>query len=230
MHAVLLATILAAAPITATPLEAECVSGVSAARVIQTQVQTGTLIFSQGDCLAVRLFTRSPYTHVAAVVYEDGKPFVYDSMNGVGVRRLPLEDYCKAECPNVLHVYQPTTAFSLSRREAFLHHLKSELGRPYGIQHHLSGNRAEGVHCAEYVTDALMACQILTANQPAKVSPDSLRRGIERANLYENGMILEVHPEVTYDEGDHWCDQLWIDSKVCTLKCFTKLGRWFACK
>ncbi len=225
MHAILLASVLAA-----TPVETTCDSAPAAAEEITPFAQTGTLIFSQGDCLAVRIFTKSPYTHVAAVVMEDGKPYVYDSMSGVGVRRLPLKRYCQSECPNTMHVYKPASKFNPRRKELFKEHLKSELGREYGVKHHLTGNRAEGIHCAEYVIDALSACRLMKAEHPAKVSPDSLRRGIEKSNLYDKALVLEVKKPVDREAGDNWCDQLWIDTKLCTRQCFGQLGRWFACK
>jgi hypothetical protein len=225
MHAILVAAALVAAPVQTSNGSARF-----AADEIQAYAQTGTLIFSQGDCLAVRVFTKSPYTHVAAVVMEDGKPYVYDSMNGAGVRKQPLEDYCQKECPNTMHVYKPASSFNKRRRELFVEHLKSELGRPYGVKHHVTGNRAQGIHCAEYMMDALAACQLMQAAKPAKVSPDSLRQGIEQAGLYERVMIMNLTKPVQKETGNNWCDQLWIDTKSCTGQWCGKLGRWFACK
>ena len=225
MHAILLATALVAAP-----AEADCTSPRSAANEIAACAQTGTLIFSQGDCLAVKMFTKSPYTHVAAVVIEDGKPYVYDSMNSTGVRKLSLESYCRSECPNTMHVYKPSAKFSKRRQELFVKHLESELGRDYAVKHHLTGKRAEGIHCAEYVMDALSACRLMRADEPAKVSPDSLRQGVEQAGLYDKALLLNLTKPVQTETGSNWCDQLWIDTKVCTVQCFGQIGRWFACK
>ncbi|MCA9068121.1 MAG: hypothetical protein KDA84_04325 [Planctomycetaceae bacterium] len=225
MHAILLTAAFAA-----TPVQSTCESAPSAAQEIQEYAQTGTLIFSQGDCLAVRMFTRSPYTHVATVVMEEGKPYVYDSMNGVGVRKLPLEKYCDSECPNTMHVYRPTNRFSKRRCELFVEHLKSELGRPYGVKHHVTGNRAEGIHCAEYMMDAFAACRLMKAEQPSKVSPDSLRKGVEQAKLYDKVLVVKVVKPTQTETGDNWCEQMWIDTKVCTVQCWSKLGRWFLCK
>ena len=225
MHAILLTVALAAAPV-----ETSCTSAQSAAAEIAPFAQTGTLIFSQGDCLAVRMFTLSAYTHVAAVVVEDGKPYVYDSMNGVGVRKQPLEKYCRCECPNTMHVYEPATPFNKHRRELFIEHLKSELGRPYGVKHHLTGHRAKGIHCAEYVMDSLAACRLMKAEHPSKVSPDSLRQGVEQAGLYDKMLILNLSKPIQKETGSNWCEQLWLDTKLCTTQCCGKLGRWFACK
>ena len=82
------ALLLIAATLTGSPHVAVCDSPVGAATILENHVQSGTLLFSEGDCLAVRIFTKSPYTHVATVVEQDGKFYVYDSMNGVGVRNL----------------------------------------------------------------------------------------------------------------------------------------------
>lgn len=225
MHAILLTAALVSMPVESSSTSAE-----SAAVEIGYYVDTGTLIFSQGDCLAVRMFTKSPYTHVAAVVIEDGQPYVYDSMNGVGVRRLSLDEYCQSECPNTLHIYRPRSAFSNRRSELFAEHLNSELGRPYGVKHHLTGDRAVGIHCAEYVMDAFAACRMMKADRPAKVSPDSLRQGVENAGLYRKVLVMEVSQPIQEETGDNWCEQLWIDTKVCTSQCVWKMGRWFACK
>ncbi len=41
---------------------------------LTSRVQTGTLLFSKGDCLAVRIYTQSAYTHVAMIVMRNGEP------------------------------------------------------------------------------------------------------------------------------------------------------------
>ena len=61
--------ILVAALITATPkpLTVE-LPALPAAERIAVDLPTGSLLFSQGDCLAGKVFTFSPYTHVGTVV------------------------------------------------------------------------------------------------------------------------------------------------------------------
>ncbi len=78
--------------------------------------------------------------------------------------------------------------------------------------------------------DALAACRLMKANQPAKVSPDSLRRGVEQTSLYEKVLVVNLTKPVQRETGGNWCEKTWIDTKVCTSQCFGKLGRWFACK
>jgi hypothetical protein len=74
-------------------------------------LQTGSLIFSQGDCLAVKVFSKSSYTHVAGVVAKDGEFVVYDSMNGIGVRKTPLVEYLRQQTPSLIHVVHPRIPF-----------------------------------------------------------------------------------------------------------------------
>ena len=86
MHLLLATVVLAGSPVE--PVVELCPTHQVMAQQLADEVQTGTLLFSQGDCLAVKVFSRSEYTHVATVVVEDKQPMVYESTNGVGVRRI----------------------------------------------------------------------------------------------------------------------------------------------
>ncbi|MGE4000385.1 MAG: YiiX/YebB-like N1pC/P60 family cysteine hydrolase, partial [Planctomycetaceae bacterium] len=155
---------------------------------------TGSLLFNAGDCLAIRVYTASPYTHVAVVVIEEDRPVVYDSMNGAGVRRQPLVDYLRSQSPDRLHVFHPQRPLTPEQSRGLRDYLDSQLGRPYAVQHHLTGKRCEGVHCAEYVTDALMSIGLLHADRPAKVSPASLVTGITAAGIYTAEETIDLTP------------------------------------
>ena len=227
MHA-----LFVAAALTATPAPVESYEAIdAAAAAIVAEARTGTLLFSQGDCLAVKVYTRSPYTHVAAVVLEDDRPYVYDSQNSIGVRRMPLEEYLAAERPCRFHVFQPKVNFSEQRSEEFVEHLNSQIGRPYAIAHHVTGDRADGLHCSEYMTDALIHCRVLRAKQPSRVSPASLVEGLLKGELYEPLKTVEIQdpPEVV-PEGRCWCEDLWIDTKQCTKRFGRNLSRMFLCR
>ena len=225
------ALLLIAATLTGSPHVAVCDSPVGSATILENHVQSGTLLFSQGDCLAVRIFTKSPYTHVATVVEQDGKFYVYDSMNGVGVRKLSLREYCRVEAPNTMHVYHPKRSFTAGKLQAFVDHLESEIGREYGVKHHLSGERAEGIHCAEYVTDALCACKIVSAKKPPKVSPDSLRAGVENADIYYSALKVTLDtPLPSASPESSCCERFWFNTKQRTRLICAKLKGWCLCK
>jgi hypothetical protein len=221
-----------AAALTATPAPVEPYTSVdAAAAAIAAEARTGTLLFSEGDCLAVKVYTRSPYTHVAAIVIEDDQPYVYDSQNNTGVRRLPLKQYLAAERPCEFRIFRPSVSFSGRRATEFVAHLDSQLGRPYAIAHHLTGKRADGLHCSEYMTDALIHCHVLRAKQPSRVSPASLVEGLLKGGLYEpqKTVVIRDPPEVV-PEGRCWCEDLWIDTKQCTKRFCRSLSRIFLCR
>lgn len=203
----------------------------AAAADLAPDLQTGSLLFSQGDCLAIRVYTASAYTHVALVVIDEGRPVVYDSTNGAGVRRLTLEEYLRAESSNCVRVFHPLRPLTAGQGSELAAYLQSQVGRPYAIHHHLTGQRTEGLHCAEYATDALMSIGIIRANRPSKVSPASLVTGITRAHLYEASETIDLQPpDPTSEPAKNRCHQLWLDTKQCTSACCAKLSGWFLCR
>src|ERR1700687_3648517 len=76
MNLILVAVLLTGSPETAPPRQAHA--------VLAPQVQTGTLIVSKGDCLAIKIYSASGYTHVAAVVVDEEAISVYESTGGAG--------------------------------------------------------------------------------------------------------------------------------------------------
>jgi hypothetical protein len=199
--------------------------------IIESECRTGSLLFSRGDCLAVRIYTGSGYTHVATVVSSDHEPFVYDSTSGAGVRKLPLEEYLATQRPDEVHLFHPRRTFTQEEARAFQAALEQQLGRPYSAKHHLTGRRNKGLHCSEYVTDALIAIDWLQAENPVKVSPASLLAGIVLHDVYRQGSTVEllqpVEPEM---ESESWCPRMWQDTKICTRNCCRQLSRWFLCR
>lgn len=199
---------------------------------IRPTLQTGSLIATQGDCLAVRIYTQSPITHVAAVVLRNGEPFVYDAANGPGVRCQTLENYLKSQSPKELKLFHPKQAFAADDAARFEKWLDSQLGRPYAVSHHLTGERSSGLHCAEYVTDALQSCGRITAKQPARVSPASLIEGVTQNGVYQVAAMVHIEPPqpvVTNSEAG-WCERMWRDTKTCTSDCRRQTRAWFACR
>lgn len=227
MHALLVAAVFTIS----VPSGTTYTSPAAAATDLQQRVQTGTLLVSKGDCLAVKVFTCSRYTHVAAVVRENKRVYVYESANGHGVRRQTLGDYLDGESPNVIYVLNPKRPFSRKRATLFIKHLDGELGRPYAIRHHITGTRCSGLHCSEYVTDAMIACRLLTAHRPSRVTPASLAKGVLQSGLYSAACSVELAEEgPEHPVGRNRCEQMWIDTKVCTHNFCIKLRRLFACR
>lgn len=222
---VLLLAVLAASPVQTYAAPDEVAAALSA------EVRTGTLLFSRGDCLAVKVFTQSCYTHVAGVIVEADGPWVYDSQNGAGVRKLQLVEYLAVTRPDRLVVLHPANAFDEGRAGRFRAHLEQEVGRPYAVAHHLTGNRCEGLHCAEYMTDSLMAAGLIKAEHPSRVSPASLRSGLLKYDLYTEAETIEVAvAEPERPAGRNWCHELWLDTKDCCGSCWSCVRRCVLCR
>ena len=198
---------------------------------LKQNLQTGSLIFSQGDCLAVKICSGSSYTHAGGVVVKDGNVTVYDSMNGTGVRKTSLDEYLRLQTPSQIHVVHPATPLITERAAAYETHLDSQLGRKYAIKHHLTGRRCDGLHCAEYTTDALMAAQLIRADNPARVSPGSLLEGLEKAHLYTDGGRFALKAaEPPAPANLTWCQRMWHDTATCCSNTSTQLRRWVLCR
>lgn len=199
---------------------------------LSSHCQTGSLIFSEGDCLAVKVFSGSRLTHCGAVMIEDGEPVVYDAMPGAGVRKMPLVDYLRLQAPSEIQIVHPSKPFAETESRAYAKHLESQLGREYGIKHHVTGQRAKGVHCAEYCTDALLAAGRITAQQPARVSPGSLFEGLTEHCLYTDGgtFVLTAKATPTLREKESWCRWAWRETCDCTTGCCRQMSRWFLCR
>lgn len=194
-------------------------------------LRTGSLIFSQGDCLAVKIFSQSSYTHVAGVVERAGEFVVYDSMSGIGVRKTPLVEYLRQQIPSSIHIVHPRVSFVDGKASAYEQHLESQLGRKYAVKHHLTGNRCDGVHCSEYITDALMAAELIAARQPSRVSPGSLLEGVMASNAYRDGNRLELKVvEPPLPPNRPWYQRAWSCTKTCCSKSASQLRRWVLCR
>jgi hypothetical protein len=194
--------------------------------------QTGSLLFSQGDCLAVKAYTNSPYTHVATIIYDDhGTPIVYDSMNGPGVRKMTLKDYIAEQAPDEVQLFHPKRPFTKKEGACYRDHLESQLGRPYAVQHHITGKRAKGIHCSEYVTDALVEIDWLKVNRASRVSPASLVEGITTHAIYSTGRTIELPVIIEpIPEPVGRCARLWLETKTCTVACCEKMSGWIFCR
>jgi hypothetical protein len=194
-------------------------------------VTTGTLICTRGDCLAVRVYTASSVTHVASVVVQKDGPWVYESTNGVGVRKLSLADFLQTQTPNHFRVYRPHQKLTDTQSAAFEKYLEDQLGRPYSVKHHVTGNRCRGLHCAEYATEALSRTELITVENSVKVSPASLIEGVVQNGIYDELVDRDiVEPEPPADPDRNCCERLWDGTKSLCASATRKLSGWILCR
>lgn len=227
MNSILIVALVASAA----PAQVELAGPAAATARLEREVATGSLIVSRGDCLAIKMYSASLYTHVGAVVVREGEIYVYDAMNGCGVRKQLLCDYITGLNDAAIHPFHLCQPMSDDQARRFEKHLEGQLGRPYAIKHHLTGTRAEGLHCSEYVTDALIAADLLRANRPSRVSPASLVTGILTADVHRQADTMQLLPEAPpVPEFDSWVGRCWFETCQCTGTCYRKLWSWFCCK
>lgn len=227
MHSFLLAAILATGLSAGDPSN----DAATLAAAIAPELRTGSLLFTEGDCLAIKAVASGPYTHVAAIVVSNGVPIVYDSMNGVGVRKLSLEAYLRSQAPDEIDLLQPAAEFSPQEALVFEAALQQHVGAPYSVLHYIPGRRAKaGFHCSEYVSDALESIERIDVERPPRVSPSSLHEGLVDGEIYTADAGIRFPMEPVPVESDNWCIQLWLDTKLCCLSCCDKLSGWFLCR
>lgn len=216
---------------TRTPLSSATPS--SAARLLSADLRPGSLILHQGDCLAVKIYTRSRFTHVGVLLTDEaGEWQVYDSANGHGVRKMSLENYLQCQPEQVLTVYHPSSPLTPTEQQRLQSALEEHLGRPYSVKHFLSGEPVAGLHCSEYACCALMAIPLVTVERPARVSPASLLKGLERGDLYRAGISVNLlsEPPPPPLESPSWCGRLWADTKNCTSGWWNRCFRAVTCR
>lgn len=178
------------------------------------QLQTGTLFFSQGKSVVVRLVGRSRFTHVAAVVVRPEGVCVYDAMRTVGVRRLSLRDHLAVQAGDAFEICQPTATLSPEQALALQCSLERRVGTEYAYSQYLTGCRSTGVHCSEYITDGLIEADVLSAERPPRVTPASLRQAVLSYELYASQAAFRLLQPPVADAPQKSClSGLW--GKTC---------------
>jgi hypothetical protein len=201
-------------------------------QAVADAVQTGSIIASRGDCLPVRLYTQSPYTHVGTVVVEDGRPVVYDSMIRIGVRCQSLDEYLESQRPCDIELFHPIKPFTQAQAKNFGKYLHDQVGRPYGVKQYVTGREGKGLHCAEYLTQALIASEHVTSENPALVSPAGIVECVTKYEIYAVGDKSNLPPVPVPPPlpATTWCGRLWQDTTLCTHGCWTQTKRWALAK
>lgn len=199
---------------------------------LEGKLRPGSLIFHEGCCLAVKMYTQSPYTHVGILLPgKQGGWDVYDSASEDGTRRTNLDTYLQECAPESVTFCHPTSALSKQQQQNLRSELERQLGRPYSIRHYLTGSEADGMHCSEFVTRSLMAIDVLHANRPSRVSPASLLSGIEESEVYAAADVLVIEKILEpVPEPDSWYARMWADTKACTAACCRSWNRSILCR
>jgi hypothetical protein len=143
-------------------------------------VPDGTLLFVEGGNELVMDYTDSPYSHVAVIFNEDGKPYVYEAVRPI-CRKISLEDYIKEiESENdqknkVMKIWiKRPMKLSSENVTKMKDYCEEQLGRKYRIKSYLSGKPEKGIHCAEMTTRAMIAGGMDVKDNPCNRSPKDI--------------------------------------------------------
>jgi len=146
----------------------------------EPQIPDGTLLFVEGGSEIVMDYTDSPYSHVAIIFNEDGKPHVFEAVRPV-CRKVSLEDYIKEiEADNAkkkkqmkLWIRKPKD-LKASDADKMKDYCVRQMGRKYRISSYLSGKPVKGIHCAEMTTRAMIAGGMDIRDNPCNRSPQDI--------------------------------------------------------
>ncbi len=157
-------------------------------------VRDGSVIFWQDGFLVKPIMknTGSDLVHVAIVLYDDDKPFVYEA-TWPEVRKMPLDDYLKyladkrfKRVPTVRgfkwFMMQPKVEFTPHQLESMKQYARSQLGRRYMLRGYWQNREVRGIMCSQFVGNTIeKSGRMKSAN--FKESPVSLKEKVK--DFYE---------------------------------------------
>lgn len=174
-------------------------------------VPEGTILVLENSNPIVEAYTDSEVTHVAMVLQDAGQAYVYEAAPKV-VRRLPLGDYL-AELSqfndgrrksNQLRVrlYEPNRPYSEAEIAELKDFFESQLGRRYSVKGIVRKRQGDGIHCAQLVSNALVASGRYDIDQSYAVSPGELVGKI--TDHHKAPAAVELPPHV---KAGSWCQR-----------------------
>jgi hypothetical protein len=125
--------------------------------------------------------TESDLTHAAIILYDNGKPYVYES-TVPHVRRMTLEEYYarfKLKPNSKYCIAEPKTAFTEKEIQLMKAFADNQLGRPYSIRGYTKMHPVKGVHCSQFVTEVLSQSGRAESSNPGRVAPINLFKSLE---------------------------------------------------
>lgn len=127
-------------------------------------LEDGTLLLLENCSSVVQRATRGSVGHVAIVINEGNKPWVYEAIPGQ-VRCLKADDYFaelsrlnarKREEKQIrVLALRPEKPYTKVEAGAMRHYLNEQVGRRYSVKGYLRGEDTAGIHCAELASHTL---------------------------------------------------------------------------
>lgn len=157
------------------------------------QYQDGDLIFqhsASAQSTAVQLATSSYYSHCGIIFYLEGKPYVFEALEPVGVRS--LADWIESGENQKYAVYRlKDKGLSLAQLNQMKAYLKSQLKKHYDLGFNWSDKE---MYCSELAYKAYQAAEIELCR------PKSLRDFNLESPQVRRMMQQRYGAEIPYDE------------------------------
>jgi len=156
---------------------------------VQQPKDGSIIIFSNGIMSRfIQRYTGSSMNHTAIVLYENGKPYVYEATWPVA-RRMTWEQYKnfiahrqgKRRMQRMglnVRLMQPVTNFTPAELAAMKKFARSQMGRPYRVRNWLENRDSYGTHCSQFVAEVLRASGRYPSPHYWKESPYSVYRKV----------------------------------------------------
>ena len=157
--------------------------------------EDGSLIFIENGNKTVQRYTNSNITHVAIILKEQDKFYVYEAVPPK-VRKISLDKFYeeieklnKHHKNNIRKIWfaYPDKSFSAVEREKIVEYLNSQVGRKYGVSSWINGESNNKIHCGELVEEALKKAGFNISKNPCVDSPIDVWNNTKK--LYEKRIL-----------------------------------------
>ncbi len=183
----------------------------------------GSILYLTNSNKAVHLASDSNITHVAMLIREGKRRWVYEA-TPAKVRRLPLEQYHhelshlndQRSSDMRLYAARPTREYKSVQLKRMKTYLKEQLGRRYSVKGYIRDKQADGIHCAELVTRTIGKSGRANFHRNYAITPGEIV-GLT-SDVYGKPKRLAIKAPAKVAKKS-WCDNCWSDCKGWTSWC-----------
>jgi hypothetical protein len=197
-------------------------------------LEDGTLLLLENASSVVKVATGGKIGHVAIVMSEDGRCWIYEA-TPAHVRRMPPAEYYE-ELARInskrdddkkirLLALRPQTPYSVAEKAAMHTFLNDQLGRRYSLLNYVQDKEGDGIHCAELACGALNATGRYHFEQPRSIHPSRFHDLVQPKHRAAETVTL---PEAAAQET--WCqraDRRW--GEIWRWSCWGCSEAWAFC-
>ena len=172
----------------------------------------GTLIFLENANSVVKVTTGGKIGHVALVMSDQGRPWIYEA-TPARVRRVTPETYYEElarinakrdedEKKIRMLAVAPQRSYTDAEKAAMREFLSSQMGRRYSVMNYVKDKDGDGIHCAELAGQTLNASGRYSFDEPRSVHPARFYDLVQPT--HKSAVLVEL-PSAAAQET--WCQR-----------------------